>query len=37
LSLRSLIRLLAADRLHWFAWYCSAVGLLTIVWQLWSV
>ncbi|MFN6149462.1 MAG: undecaprenyl-diphosphate phosphatase [Planctomyces sp.] len=37
LSLRSLIRLLAADRLHWFAWYCSAVGLLTIFWQLWSV
>jgi undecaprenyl-diphosphatase len=37
LSLRSLIRLLAADRLHWFAWYCSAVGLLTIFWQLWAV
>ncbi len=33
-SLRSLIRLLAADRLHWFAWYCGTVGLLTIVWQL---
>lgn len=33
-SLRSLIRLLAADRLHWFAWYCGTVGVLTIVWQL---
>jgi undecaprenyl-diphosphatase len=36
-SLRSLIRLLAADRLHWFAWYCSTVGVLTIAWQLWAV
>lgn len=36
-SLQSLIRLLAADRLHWFAWYCSTVGMLTIAWQLWAV
>ena len=34
ISLRALIRLLAADRLHWFAWYCGTVGLLTICWQL---
>ena len=34
ISLRALIRLLAADRLHWFAWYCGTVGLLTVGWQL---
>ena len=28
-----LIRLLVADRLHWFAIYCLIVGSLTIVWQ----
>lgn len=34
LCLRWLIRLLVADRLHWFAVYCLIVGSLTIVWQL---
>ena len=33
-SLRWLIRLVVADRLHWFAAYCLVAGLLTIVWQL---
>ena len=31
--LRWLIRLLVADRLHWFAIYCLIVGSLTILWQ----
>jgi len=31
--LRWLIRLLVADRLHWFAFYCLIVGSLTIAWQ----
>lgn len=30
---RWLIRLLVADRLHWFAIYCLIVGSLTIAWQ----
>jgi len=34
LSLRWLIRQLNADRLHWFAFWCIAVGFLTILWQL---
>lgn len=33
LCLRWLIRLLAADQLHWFAVYCLIVGSLTIAWQ----
>jgi undecaprenyl-diphosphatase len=33
LCLRMLIRLLVADRLHWFALYCLIVGGLTIIWQ----
>lgn len=33
LCLRWLIRLLVADRLHWFAIYCLIVGCLTIAWQ----
>ena len=31
--LRWLIRILSSDRLHWFAFYCLTVGLLTVVWQ----
>lgn len=31
--LRFLIRLLSQDRLHWFAYYCIVVGLVTIAWQ----
>ena len=33
LRLRWLIRLLVADRPHWFAIYCLIVGSLTIAWQ----
>lgn len=33
-SLRWLIRQLDANRLHWFARWCLAVGLLTVAWQL---
>lgn len=33
LCLRWLIRLLVADRLHWFAIYCLIAGSLTIAWQ----
>ncbi len=33
-ALRWLIRLVVADRLHWFAIYCVVAGLATIVWQL---
>ena len=33
LCLRWLIRLLVADRLHWFAVYCLIAGSLTIAWQ----
>ncbi len=32
-SLSWLLRIVASDRLHWFAGYCSAVGLITILWQ----
>ncbi|MEZ6122909.1 MAG: undecaprenyl-diphosphate phosphatase [Planctomycetaceae bacterium] len=34
ITLKWLIRLLVADRLHLFARYCIVVGLLTILWQL---
>lgn len=33
ISLQWLLRMIAKGRLHWFAWYCAAVGLLTIAWQ----
>jgi undecaprenyl-diphosphatase len=33
-ALKWLIRLVSKGRLHRFAWYCAAVGLGTIVWQL---
>jgi undecaprenyl-diphosphatase len=33
-SLRWLIALIAKGRLHWFAYYCAAVGTATIIWQL---
>lgn len=32
--LRWLIRLVVADRLHWFAMYCLTAGVATVVWQL---
>jgi undecaprenyl-diphosphatase len=34
LSLRWLIRQLAANRLHWFAAWCTLVGTATLIWQL---
>lgn len=34
LALRWLIRMVVADRLHLFAFYCLVVGLATIIWQL---
>ena len=33
-ALRILIRLVVADRLHYFAAYCVLVGSLTVLWQL---
>jgi len=33
-ALKGLLRLVVSRRLHWFAWYCAAVGLATIVWQV---
>lgn len=33
-ALRWLIRLVVADRLHWFAVYCVIAGIATIAWQL---
>lgn len=33
-ALRWLLRLVSQRRLHWFAYYCAAVGSATIVWQL---
>lgn len=34
MALRWLIRMVVADRLHLFAFYCLAVGVATIIWQL---
>ena len=33
-SLRVLIHVVSRRKLHWFAYYCLAVGSLTVVWQL---
>lgn len=33
-TLSWLLRIVTADRLHWFAGYCLAVGIATIGWQL---
>jgi undecaprenyl-diphosphatase len=35
-ALQWLIRIVVADRLHWFAFYCGAVGIATICWQLFA-
>lgn len=32
-ALKTLLRIVAGRKLHWFAWYCGAVGAATIVWQ----
>ncbi len=34
MALRWLLRIISERRLHWFAWYCAAVGTVTIIWQL---
>lgn len=34
LALRILIRVVTRGKLHWFAYYCVAVGTATLVWQL---
>ncbi|MCA9061876.1 MAG: undecaprenyl-diphosphate phosphatase [Planctomycetaceae bacterium] len=34
LALRFLIRIVSANRLHWFAAYCLIVGTGTVIWQL---
>jgi|AntAceMinimDraft_11_1070367.scaffolds.fasta_scaffold02413_2 undecaprenyl-diphosphatase len=33
-ALRWLLKMVVADRLHWFATYCVIVGCLTIIWQM---
>ncbi len=33
LALRWLLRWLQAGRLHWFGWWCIALGLAVVVWQ----
>ncbi|MFY9252447.1 MAG: undecaprenyl-diphosphate phosphatase [Fuerstiella sp.] len=33
-ALKWLLKLVVADKIHWFAMYCLVVGLLTIVWQI---
>ncbi len=33
-ALRWLISIVKKNKLHWFAWYCAIVGVVTIVWQL---
>lgn len=33
-ALRWLLRLVSQRKLHWFAWYCAALGTATIAWQL---
>lgn len=37
LALHTLLRVVSRRKLHWFAWYCAAVGLGTIAWQLWQL
>ena len=32
-ALRLLLIVIARGQLHWFAYYCFAVGTLTILWQ----
>jgi len=32
-ALRWLIRIVVADKLHWFAFYCATVGIATLIWQ----
>ncbi|MGH7201799.1 MAG: undecaprenyl-diphosphate phosphatase, partial [Planctomycetaceae bacterium] len=32
--LRWLIGVIVRGRLHWFAWYCGALGAATVIWQV---
>lgn len=34
--LRWMVSLIAKGKLHWFAYYCVAVGTVTVVWQLFA-
>ena len=34
-ALRFLIRIVTQRKLHWFAWYCLALGMSVTAWQLW--
>jgi undecaprenyl-diphosphatase len=34
-SLRFLIRVVTQRKLHWFAYYCLALGVCVTAWQLW--
>lgn len=34
MALRLLLGLVSRRKLHWFAWYCAALGAAVIVWQL---
>jgi len=34
-ALRVLIRIVTQRKLHWFAWYCLALGSIVTAWQLW--
>lgn len=34
IALQWLVKLIAQGKLHWFAYYCAAVGTLTVVWHL---
>ena len=33
-ALRWLLRLVSQRRLHWFAYYCGLVAVVTIIWQM---
>ena len=33
-ALRWLLKIVTADRLHWFACYCLVIGIVTVIWQM---
>ena len=35
-SLKLLLKVLSSSRLHWFGWWCLALGTVVLVWQLTS-
>jgi undecaprenyl-diphosphatase len=36
-ALKALLALITRNKLHYFAYYCLTVGLLTIIWQVWEL